>query len=101
MSKRFLSIVLALAFISMSFHTATAAPGVPQSMAYVAQASACTDAEFMTTIGKDMTTMGDQFKAVDVKDVPATANLFLQIAGVRQKYEDMNVAPECIDLQLE
>jgi len=102
MFKRLLTIALVLAIASLGSVKASAASIPVSAVAYTAQSSTpCTNADFMTSIGKDMTDIGTQFKALDVKDVVATSQLFLTLAGIRQKYEDMSVANECLDLQFE
>jgi hypothetical protein len=102
MFKRLLTIALVLAIASLGSVKASAASVPVSAAAYTAQSSTpCTDADFMTSIGKDMTDIGTQFKAIDVKDVVATSQLFLALAGIRQKYEDMTVANECLDLKFD
>jgi hypothetical protein len=101
MAKRIIAVVLMLAFAAASGFKASA-HSIPASVTRVAQdAAVCADAEFITGIGTDMTALGEKFKATDVKNVAATSQTFLEIASIRQKYEDMTVANECIDLQFE
>jgi hypothetical protein len=95
-----LVIVLFVAAFPISKSSAQSVPTVKQSAAQQTAAT-CQNADLMTGIGKDLTDLGTQFKAVDTKDVVATSQLFLTLAGTRQKYENMTVPPECLDLQIE
>jgi len=100
MYKRLLIVVLLVAFAAGSAFKASAS-SLPTSVTHTAQAATCANADFMTGVGKDINDLATQFNGLVLKDVAATANLFLSFSGMRQKYENMRVDPECLDLQFE
>jgi len=95
-----LILALGVGFVS-NFHV-SAANVQPAKPSHVAQTAAtCSNTDFITSIGKDMSDLGAAFKATDMKSVSATAQTFLSISATRQKYENMTVSNDCIDLQIE
>lgn len=61
----------------------------------------CKDEKFLTTLGKDLEDLAPVFKGIDPKSPDTTAAVILTIATVRQKYEDMDLAAECLAAQIQ
>jgi hypothetical protein len=88
--------IASMSLVSVSAHNA---PGAVAGTA--AQAAKCTDAKFLTALGKDLTDLGTTFQAVKMDDVASMAKTTLMVASSRQKYEDMTDVPaECVTTQL-
>jgi hypothetical protein len=77
-----------------------AAPATNKSTA-AQTGPACKDVNFLTEVSKDFTDLGPAFKGIDPKAPESTSAVILQIATVRQKYEDMTVASECLPAQIQ
>jgi hypothetical protein len=90
------AVAASMSLISVSAHNA---PGAAAGTA--AQATKCTDAKFLTALGKDLTDLGATFQAVKMDDVVSISKTTLMVASSRQKYEDMTDVPaECVTTQL-
>ena len=103
MFRRF-SVVMAAAvsiFSTGMFQASAASVAPAQPRALVQAAPTCTDSAYLTALGKDLTDLGTAFKAVDMKTVSSVAQLFVTLAGARQKYENTAAPAGCADLQLE
>jgi hypothetical protein len=94
-------VVVALAAASLPAFAIFASSKPVDSHVQAQTAASCTDAAFLTEVGKDFTDLGPAFKGIDPKAADSTAAVILQIATVRQKYEDMTVAPECLGAQVQ
>jgi hypothetical protein len=66
-----------------------------------AQAGKCTDAKLLTQVSKDLTDFSTALKGFDPKSDKGVARGLLDIAILRQKYEDLEKVPvECFGVQL-
>jgi hypothetical protein len=88
-----IAIIVSMSLISVSAHNAPATG----ARAAAQTALACADKTYLEAMGKDLQEMGNTLKGFKMDDTPSIAQLMLQIAGARQKYEDMTDVPsDCI-----
>lgn len=104
MTNRLKLSVVALVFVLSSIPAVVsfASARITADKTVAAQSGpACQDKDFLTGVAKDFTDLGPAFKGIDPKAADSTAAVILQIAVVRQKYEDMTVPVECLPAQIQ
>jgi len=103
MTRRTLPLLVAIILIaSMSLISVSARNAPGASTGAAAQTGMkCTDKTFLEGLGKDLTEIGDLMKGFKMDDNAAIAQMILQVASARQKYEDLTGVPsECVTTQL-
>jgi hypothetical protein len=102
MRIRFALVVFALLIVVVPLGLASAQPTNPTApLSNRQEAAACADKDFLTAIGKDYTELGEKLGKVDAKKPADVVGASLILAGVRQKYEDMDKVPtECLATQI-
>jgi len=96
-------VVLAVLAVAIALSPAYAALASQQTVRLAAPqnaAATCADAKFLTEVGTDFTDFGKAFQKVDVNKPDALAKLSVDVAKLRQKYEDMTVSSDCLAVQI-
>jgi hypothetical protein len=95
MRIKFALVVFALLVVVVPLGLVAAQPTNPTAPSGNRQAAAtCADKDFLTGIGKDYTELGEKLAKVDAKKATDVVGAALILAGVRQKYEDLEKVPE-------